>query len=157
MRTLVDEIARGYPTDTLRVELQAAEQRKRTLTAELEALTGRKQAAASLDVDRLRRELVRRTSEVRTLLDQDIPRARKILRQFLVGRMECEAFDDGLRVGYRFKARGSYAALMHAQLSTPDMVTPAGFEPAISTLKGSISQPEPRQAMSGQQETRPNV
>ena len=31
------------------------------------------------------------------------------------------------QVGYRFKARGSYAALMPAQLSTPDMVTPADF------------------------------
>jgi hypothetical protein len=39
-------------TDTLRAELQAAEQRKRTLTAELEALTGRRQATASLDVER---------------------------------------------------------------------------------------------------------
>ena len=41
------------------------------------------------------------------------------------------------KVGYRFKARGSYASLLPAALSTPDVVTPAGFEPAISTLKGS--------------------
>jgi len=34
MRTLVDEIARGYATETLRDDLQASEQRKRTLTAE---------------------------------------------------------------------------------------------------------------------------
>ena len=52
-------------------------------------------------------------------------------------RLECEAFDEGQRVGYRFTARGSYAALLPASLSTPEMVTPAGFEPAISTLKGS--------------------
>ena len=32
-----------------------------------------------------------------------------ILRQLLVGRVDCEAFDEGTRVGYRFKARGSYA------------------------------------------------
>ena len=38
---------------------------------------------------------------------------------------------------YRFAARGSYAALLPAALATPDVVTPAGFEPAISTLKGS--------------------
>jgi hypothetical protein len=44
-----------------------------------------------------------------------------------VGRLECEAFDDGRRVGYRFKARGSYAELLPAALSTPQVVTPAGF------------------------------
>jgi hypothetical protein len=137
MRTVVDEIARGYATDTLRAELKAAEQRKRALVAELEALTGRRQDAASLDVERLHRELVRHAAEVRTLLGQDIPRARKILRRLLVGRLECEAFEEGQRRGYRFKARGSYAALLPAALATPDVVTPAGFEPAISTLKGS--------------------
>jgi hypothetical protein len=126
MRTVVDEIARGYATDTLRAELQAAEQRKRALVAELEALTGRRQDAASLDVERLRRELVRHAAEIRTLLGQDIPRARKILRRLLVGRLECEAFEDGQRRGYRFKARGSYAALLPAALATPAVVTPGG-------------------------------
>ena len=141
MRTVVDEIARGYATDTLRAELQASERRKRVLVAELEALTGRKQATASLDVERLRRELRRHVAEIRTLLGQDIPRTRQILRRLLVGRLECEAFDEGTRVGYRFKAKGSYAPLLPAGLSTPEMVTPAGFEPAISTLKGSRPRP----------------
>ena len=117
--------------------MQASEQRKRALVAELEALTERKQAAASLDVERLRRELRRHVAEIRGLLGKDIPRTRQILRRLLVARMECEAFDEGQRVGYRFKARGSYAPLLPASLSTPEMVTPAGFEPAISTLKGS--------------------
>jgi site-specific DNA recombinase len=137
MRTVVDEIARGYATDTLRTELHDAEQRKKALVAELEALTGRRQEAASLDVERLRRELRLHVAEIRGLLGKDIPRTRQILRRLLVGRMECEAFDEGQRVGYRFKARGSYAPLLPAALSTPEMVTPAGFEPAISTLKGS--------------------
>src|SRR5262249_28178224 len=128
MRTVVDEIARGYATDTLRAELQASEQRKRALTAELEALTGRKQAGASVDVERLRRELLRHAAEVRTLLGQDIPRTRQILRRLLVGRLECEAFDEGARVGYRFKAKGSYAPLLPPALVTPEMVTPAGRE-----------------------------
>lgn len=137
IRTLVEEIASGYATDPLRAQLRAEDQRQKALVAELEALTGRPQAAANLDVERLRRELLRHAAEIRTLLGEDIPRARKILRRLLVSRLECEAFDNGRQVGYRFKARGSYAALMPAQLSTPDMVTPAGFEPAISTLKGS--------------------
>src|SRR5439155_5812384 len=118
-------------------ELQAAEQRKHALVAELEALTGRRQAAASLDVERLRRELRRHVAEIRGLLGKDIPRTRQILRRLLVGRLTCEAFDEGERRGYRFTGRGSYAPLLPAALSTPEMVTPAGFEPAISTLKGS--------------------
>src|SRR5512138_2877842 len=89
MRTVVDEIARGYATDTLRAELHTAEQSKRALLAELEALTGRKQAAASLDVERLRRELLRHASEIRTLLGRDIPRTRQILRRLLVTRLSC--------------------------------------------------------------------
>jgi hypothetical protein len=123
MRTLVDEIARGYATDTLRAELHDAEQRKKALVAELEALTGRRQEAANLDVERLRRELRRHVVEIRGLLGKDIPRTRQILRRLLVGRLECEAFDEGQRVGHRFTARGSYAALLPAALSTPEMVT----------------------------------
>jgi hypothetical protein len=95
MRTLVDEIARGYATDTLRAELHDAEQRKKALVAELEALTGRRQEAANLDVERLRRELRRHVVEIRGLLGKDIPRTRQILRRLLVGRLECEAFDEG--------------------------------------------------------------
>jgi site-specific DNA recombinase len=68
MRTVVDEIARGYATDTLRAELHDAEQRKKALVAELEAMTGRRQDAASLDVERLRRELRRHVAEIRELL-----------------------------------------------------------------------------------------
>jgi hypothetical protein len=37
--------------------------------------------AASPDVERLRRKLLRHAAEIRTLLSQDIPRARKILRR----------------------------------------------------------------------------
>jgi hypothetical protein len=137
MRTVENEIARGYATDTLRAELHDAEQRKKALVAELEALTGRRQEAASLDVQRLQRELRRHVAEIRGPLGKDIPQTRQILRRLLVGRLECEAFDEGKRVGYRFKERGSYAPLLPVALVTPEMVTPAGFEPAISTLKGS--------------------
>jgi len=51
---------------------------------------------------------------------------RQVLRWLLVGRLECEAFDEGQRVGYRFKAWGSYAPLLPVALSTPEMVTPGG-------------------------------
>jgi hypothetical protein len=103
-----------------------------------DTLTGRPAAGASLDVERLRRELRRHVAEIRDLLGQDIPRRRQILRRLLVGRLECEAFDEGKRVGYRFTARGSYVSLLPAELSTPEMVTPAGFEPAF-TVRHALS------------------
>jgi hypothetical protein len=97
--------------------------------AELELLIGRqKTTAASLDVGRLRRELRRHVADVRGLLKGNIPATRKILRRLLVGRLTCEAFEEGGRRGYRFTGEGSYAALLPSELSTPEVVTPAGFE-----------------------------
>jgi hypothetical protein len=97
-------------------------------------VTGLRQPTASLDVDveRLRRELLRHVSDVRQLLGKDIRRTRQILQRLLVGRLECEAFDEGTRVGYRFKGDGTYAPRLPAGLSTPEMVTPAGFETALA-------------------------
>jgi site-specific DNA recombinase len=124
--------------DELRARLKVEKDRKATLAAELEALKGRgRTGVVELDEKRFLEALRARARDVRTLLGQDIPRTRQFLRKLLVGRLECEAFDEGHRVGYRFKAQGSYAPLLPIALSTPEMVTPAGFEPAISTLKGS--------------------
>jgi site-specific DNA recombinase len=122
--------------DELRARLRVEKDRKAALVAELEALKGRRGDVAQLDDRRLLEELRARVHDVRGLLGQDTARARQILRKLLVGRLECRAFDEGDRIGYRFTARGSYAPLLPAALSTPEVVTPAGFEPAISTLKG---------------------
>ncbi|MGH7332709.1 MAG: hypothetical protein ACREKS_08185 [Candidatus Rokuibacteriota bacterium] len=97
---------------------------------------GRRQAAASLDVERPRRELRRRVADVRGLLGANMPTSRQILRRLLVGRLTCQAFEDGQRRGYRFTGQGLYASILPVNLTTPEVVTPAGFEPAISTLKG---------------------
>jgi hypothetical protein len=128
MRHLVDEIGRGYATDTLRAELQAGEQHQRALAAEL-AARSRKPTDATLDAKRLRRELRQRAADVRTLLGADIPRARQILQRLLVGRRSCEAFDEPGRRGYRVRVTGSYAEILPAGIPTPQVVTPAGFEP----------------------------
>ena len=123
--------------DELRARLRVEKDRKAALAAELEGLRGRRGSVAQLDERRLLGALRAQARDLRGLLGQDIPRTRQILRTLLVGRLECRAFEEGARVGYRFTGGGSYAALLPAALSTPDMVTPAGFEPAISTLKGS--------------------
>jgi hypothetical protein len=94
--------------------------------------------AAQLDDRRLREDLRARLRDVRGLLGEDIPRTRQILRKLLVGRLECEAFDDGRRVGYRFKARGSYAAAPRRALHTT-----SGDPGGIWTVVGRASPQDP--------------
>ena len=53
------------------------------------------------------------------------------------GRATEALLEDGRRRGYRFTGTVTYDRLLPAELSRAYMVTPAGFEPAISTLKGS--------------------
>jgi hypothetical protein len=122
--------------DELRARLKVEKQRKAALAADLKALMSGRDVA-SLDERRLRQELRERVADVRGLLAQGTPQARRVLRKLLVGRLDVEAFDDGKRRGYRFTGQGTYAAVLPVSLSTTNVVTPAGFEPAISTLKGS--------------------
>ena len=73
---------------------------------------------------------------VNTVKAAEIPRTRQILRKLSVTPLTCTPFDENGRCGYRFTGKGSYAEVLPANLPTL-VVTPAGFEPAISTLKGS--------------------
>jgi hypothetical protein len=56
-------------------------------------------------------------------------------RRWLRGRPPRRA--RGGRRGHRFTGRGSYAPILPGKRAPTVVVTPAGFEPAISTLKGS--------------------
>jgi site-specific DNA recombinase len=114
----LDALLAGTPAaDELRARLKVEKDRKAALAAELAALTPGRGAVAELDNKRLLQELRARVRDVRTVLGQDIPRTRQILRKMLVGRLEFRAFDEGARVGYRFTGRGSYAELMPPALS----------------------------------------
>lgn len=112
--------------EELRARLKAEKARKAALTADLEALKGRR-ASTQLDDRRLREELRARVRDVRGLLGRNVPRTQQILRKLLVGRLECEAVEDGRRVDYHPKARGTFAELLPASLSTPQVVTPGGY------------------------------
>jgi site-specific DNA recombinase len=98
--------------DELRARLKVEKDRKAALAAELEALRKGRNVVAELDDKRLLQELRARVRDVRMVLGQDIPRTRQILRKLLVGRLECRAFDEGGRIGYRFTGQGSYTELM---------------------------------------------
>ena len=75
---------------------------------------------------------------MRGLLTRNVGGAREILQKLVVGRLECRPVElaDGGR-GYRLTGEGSYAAIIPPAVVPTMVVTPAGFEPAISTLKGS--------------------
>jgi hypothetical protein len=130
---LVTAVKRGKATDVLLESLEAEQARKQVLQLQLAGLTVKPVAA---DTGRIMQDLRKRLVDVRGLLGRHVPQTRQILRKLIVGRLTCEAFDDGERRGYRFTGQASYAALLPGKLATTNVVTPAGFEPAISTLKG---------------------
>jgi len=84
---------------------------------------------------RLEREICHRLADWRTMLRREIPEAREILRNLVVGRIVFTPRPEA-RV-YEFSGRGSFGRLLAGTTSRVSVVTPAGFEPAISTLKGS--------------------
>ena len=69
-------------------------------------------------------ELRARVADIRRLLAEGTPQARRVL--------EVEAFDDGERRGYRFTGQGTYAAILPVSLTTPNMVTPAGGDAGLT-------------------------
>ena len=100
------------------------------------ALAGLAQQAetAAMDADKLRADLRARVADLDAFLGRHVAQSRQVLRKLLDGRLTCVPFEEEGGRGYRFTAAGSYDRLLARPLS---VVTPAGFEPAISTLKGS--------------------
>src|SRR2546426_7423811 len=110
--------------DELRARLATEKERKAALTAELAAIRaprGQHGLAVAAPVLAALRASAR---DIRAVLGQDIPRTRQILRRLLVGRLDCRAFNEGGRVGYRFTGRGSYAELAPGAPLRMSVVTP---------------------------------
>ena len=89
---------------------------------------------AQREIPRLEREIPSRLVDWWAMLRREVPEAREILRNLLVDRIVFKPRPEA-RV-YEFSERGSFRRLV-AGTSPVSVVTPAGFEPAISTLKGS--------------------
>src|SRR2546425_6567663 len=87
------------------------------------------------EIPRLEREIRHRLDAWRSMLRREIPEAREILRNLIVGRIVFTPRPEA-RVS-EFSGRGSFGRLLAENTSPVSVVTPAGFEPAISTLKGS--------------------
>jgi len=99
---------------------KAVPDRRTQLEQELTEVEARLQRANSalLGEKRILHELRAHVRDVRQLLGQDVTRTRQILRKLLVGRLECHAFSEVGRVGYRFVGQGSYAELLPEKPST---------------------------------------
>ena len=71
------------------------------------------------------------------LLRQDPPHARQALRALLAGRLVFTPRAENGRRFYEFEGPATLDKVFAGLVFPKSLVTPAGFEPAISTLKGS--------------------
>jgi len=134
LATLVQAIAAGDAPETLVREIRRREQRRAEIQ---EALRLDRAAQPLFDPDQIRPKLLALLTDWRGLAARHVQQTRQLLRKLLVGRLR---FMPDRATGLcRFTGEGSLAPLvgMLALPGVPAGVTPAGFEPAISTLKGS--------------------
>ena len=127
-KNLVDAIARGENMDPLLARRKAEENRKKELIAEL--LTKPAQIV-DLDKARLKRDLQRRAADAKNLLGRQTSQARQILRKLIEKPLACEITEEGSKKGYRVTGQSSYLQLLSAQLASPCVVSPTGFEPVL--------------------------
>lgn len=115
------ETALWKALELLRPDIQAAEARRRALRKELARLAAMRQAL----------------TDWQGLLRHAVPEARRALKALLAGRVVFSPQEDAQRRYYAFEGPGTVRRIIAGLVGAKGMVTPAGFEPAISTLKGS--------------------
>jgi hypothetical protein len=126
----------GMDSAALLAALQERERRLSALRVELHAL-GSATRVADTGAEALRARLEERLAGWRGVLRRQVGETRQILRHLLVGRLAFTPREDGSGRFYAFEGHGSVSALLSGIVHPEGLVTPAGFEPAISTLKGS--------------------
>ncbi len=89
------------------------------------------------EIPRLEREIRHRLANWRTMLRREIPEAREILRNLIVGRIVFTPRPKA-RV-YEFSGQGSFGRLLAGNTRPDSVVTPAGFEPAFK-VRHALSQ-----------------
>ena len=136
-RYLVQGITRGESMDPLLAAMREEEHRKKFLVAELATLA-ELEKVASLDAERIKRELRSRAADIRGLLGRHLPQTRQILRKLVVGRVECEPFEDGDRRGYRVSGQGTYARLLPGGECATSIGGSNGIRTRVSALRGPI-------------------
>jgi len=129
----------------LRAKLEADRQRKDALAAELAALT-RAVGPASLDAERIKRDLRAYAADVRALLTENVQQGRAALRKLLDGRLidvEPVTHADG-RKGFRFQGVVALNRLLAGEVLTrltgltrTDSARPANSEEPTTSGSGT--------------------
>jgi site-specific DNA recombinase len=141
---LAAAVAGGARLETLLTALRERERRREQLRAQLAALATARQVA-SLDLGRMRTHLTALLDDWRGLLQGHVVLARQAVRKLVPERLVFTPLTTaaGARV-FEFRGEGRLDPILAGLVSgvlrshaPKAVVTPAGFEPAISTLKGS--------------------
>ena len=132
---LARAIAEGGHLPTLVQQLQARESERARIKADLRRLEIVEQAH-TLDPRKISDDLESSLVDWRGLLRANVQQARRMLRKLMLGRLVVTP--NAAKTVFTISGTGLLEPLLEQTLSIPKaMVTPAGFEPAISTLKGS--------------------
>ncbi len=133
---LADAIASGGDVPALLAAIRDREERRRRLHAERASFDSLVRVSA-LDLRRLERSIRERFAEWHGFMAREPDHARVILGSVLVERFRFTPHTERPRRYYEFVGRWSIGRAIAGIIEAKGMVTPAGFEPAISTLKGS--------------------
>src|SRR5215468_4327865 len=126
IRHLLDAIKHGQATETLLGELAGQEARAKAIERELAAFDSGPRLVA-LE----RKQLAALARVLRGELAAGPGRARCFIQRALGdGRLACVPFREPGRRGYRFRATGTYGALLSPAI-LPTLVAPTGFEPVF--------------------------
>jgi hypothetical protein len=137
---LASAIAVGGDLSTLLAALQEREQRRGRLRTEL-ATRQRAASRDGLDLHRVLEDLRGRLTDWQGLLRQETTHARQALRALLAGRLVFTPREESGERFYEFTGPATLGKVFAGLVLPTSVVTPAGFEPAISTLKGSRPRP----------------
>jgi hypothetical protein len=108
---LIGAIKQGEAPAALVAALREHQERRKALETEQRRLTEAERDAA-VDEHQLAADLLAAASDVRTILAERSPEARRVLQALLVERLEFSVFErDGER-GYEFVGTGTYGGLL---------------------------------------------
>ena len=133
LRNLARAIAAGKTPGTILKGIEHREARGAEIEARLDRLATT-DALTDIDVRNLEARLRQKLQDFQGLASRHVQQTRQILRLLIPGRLTMTPKTDH----YEFRGEGVLTPLLTGIIpESQKVVTPAGFEPAISTLKGS--------------------
>lgn len=130
IRNLTDAIALGGNLASLVDKLQKAERRRQELVQALTTLSA-ESPIVHVDWPRIEAQARRRLQEWRSLLTDQIPQGRQLLRLLLGGRRLRFTPLAGRRRGYRFEGEALIGTLFGEVVEVMKLASPPGFEPGF--------------------------